>query len=407
MTTYDAIVVGGRVAGASTAMLLARAGARVLLLERSAYGSDTLSTHGLMRAGVLQLSRWGLLDQVVAAGTPPVTRTVFHYPRSSPVRISIRTSQDVPALFAPRRQVLDRILVDAAADAGVEVRHGVFVTEVLTDARGRVIGVRGIDYARGGFTAYAHTTIGADGIRSTVAAAVGAPVEQATQAGAAVLYGYFEGLRTEGYEWAYGTAASAGLIPTNDDLTCVFVGTTPARLRFARRNGADEAFAELFGRAAPRLTDRLASATRVGRLRGWSGQVGHLRRSHGPGWALVGDAGYFRDPITSHGMTDALRDAELLTDALLASWSGDQPEAIALAGYQTRRDVLSKQLFEVSGRIAGYEWGADEIQQLMREVSSAMSDEIELLQSRPARPVRPVGPVMQGLVLADTPHAVR
>ena len=98
MTTYDAIVVGGRVAGASTAMLLARAGATVLLLERSPYGTDTLSTHGLMRAGVLQLSRWGLLDQVVAAGTPPVTRTLFHYPGSSPVRISIRASQGVPAL---------------------------------------------------------------------------------------------------------------------------------------------------------------------------------------------------------------------------------------------------------------------------------------------------------------------
>ena len=78
-TAYDVVVVGGRVAGASTAMLLARAGARVALVDRAAYGSDTLSTHGLMRAGVLQLSRWGLLDDVVAAGTPPIRRTLFHY----------------------------------------------------------------------------------------------------------------------------------------------------------------------------------------------------------------------------------------------------------------------------------------------------------------------------------------
>ena len=75
--SYDVIVVGGRVAGASTAMLLARAGARVLLLERGRYGTDTLSTHGLMRAGVLQLSRWGLLDRLAAAGTPPVRSTTF------------------------------------------------------------------------------------------------------------------------------------------------------------------------------------------------------------------------------------------------------------------------------------------------------------------------------------------
>ncbi|WP_457254636.1 NAD(P)/FAD-dependent oxidoreductase [Pedococcus sp. P5_B7] len=407
MTTYDAVVVGGRVAGASTAMLLARAGAKVLLLERMPYGADTLSTHGLMRAGVLQLSRWGLLDHVVAAGTPPVTRTLFHYPGASPVRISIRASQGVPALFAPRRHVLDRILVDAAAAAGVEVRHGAFVTDLLTDADGRVTGVRGIDGAHGSFTAHGRTTIGADGIRSTVAAAVAAPVERSTATEGAVLYGYFDGFPTEGYEWAYGSATAAGLIPTNDGHTCVFVGTTPERLKLARRQGADAAFAELFAQAAPALRHRLEAATRVGRLRGWSGQPGHVRRSHGAGWALVGDAGYFRDPITTHGMTDALRDAELLADALLAAWGGDQPEAMALAGYQAKRDALSAQLFQVSGRIAGYDWGPGEIQQLLREVSSAMSDEVGLLQSLPPRPLGPVATVTGGLVSADMPGAGR
>jgi 2-polyprenyl-6-methoxyphenol hydroxylase-like FAD-dependent oxidoreductase len=256
-------------------------------------------------------------------------------------------------------------------------------------------------------------------------------VERTSAAGGAVLYGYFDGLPTEGYEWAYGTATAAGLIPTNDGQTCVFVGTTPELLRLARRNGADAAFPELFGRAAPLLRDRLESATRVGRLRGWSGQQGHIRRSHGAGWALVGDAGYFRDPITTHGMTDALRDAELLADALLSTWAGDRPEAIALAGYQAKRDALSLQLFEVSDRIAGYDWGADEIQQLLREVSSAMSDEVSLLQSLPPRPAGqagsanspnsaghagsagpadPVGPVDPGmgpLVLADMPGTGR
>lgn len=407
MTSYDAVVVGGRVAGASTAMLLARAGASVLLLERMPYGSDTLSTHGLMRAGVLQLSRWGLLDQVLAAGTPPVTRTLFHYPGSSPVRISIRASQGVPALFAPRRHVLDRILVDAAVSAGVEVRHGVTVTGLLTDARGRVTGVRGLDAAHGTFTAHARTTIGADGIRSTVAAAVDAPVERSSTAAGAVLYGYFDGLPTEGYEWAYGSGAAAGLIPTNDGQTCVFVGTTPEQLKLARRGDADAAFAELFGRAAPRLTYRLEAATRAGRLRGWSGQRGHVRRSYGAGWALVGDAGYFRDPITTHGMTDALRDAELLADALLATWAGDKPEAIALSGYQAQRDALSAQLFEVSDRIAAYDWAPDEIHQLLREVSSAMSDEVGLLQSLPPRRLDPLGTDLGGFVSADTISAGR
>ena len=145
----------------------------------------------------------------------------------------------------------------------------------------------------------------------------------------------------------------------------------------------------------------------MGRLRGWSGQRGHVRRSHGPGWALVGDAGYFRDPITTHGMTDALRDAELLADGLLATWAGEQSEAVALSGYQAKRDRLSSQLFEVSDRIAGYGWDSAEIQQLLREVSSAMSDEVGLLQSLPPRLARPVATGLGELVSADMPGTGR
>jgi 2-polyprenyl-6-methoxyphenol hydroxylase-like FAD-dependent oxidoreductase len=334
-----------------------------------------------------------------------VTRTVFHYAWGSPVQISIRAGEGVPALFAPRRSVLDRILVDAAVDAGAEVRHGVTVTSVLTDPRGRVVGVRATDAAHRTFTAQARSTIGADGIRSTVATAVGAVVQRQSTSGSATLYAYFEGLPAEGYEWAYGTGAAAGLLPTNDGQTCVFVGASRERLRWERRAGADAAFAELFRVAAPRLQHRLSDATRVSRLHGWSGQVGHVRHSHGPGWALVGDAGYFRDPITTHGMTDALRDAELLADALLASWAGDQLEAVALARYQAKRDALSRQLFEVSDRIAGFDWDPKEIHQLLREVSSAMSDEVSLLQSLPTRPDRRIPADVGTLALAD-PRAV-
>ena len=121
---YDAIVVGARVAGAATAMLLARRGLRVLMVDRRRPGSDTLSTHALMRGGVLQLSRWGLLDRVIAAGTPAVTQTVLHYGDTSET-VAIRPKAGVPSLFAPRRTVLDPILVDAAEEEGVDVRYGV------------------------------------------------------------------------------------------------------------------------------------------------------------------------------------------------------------------------------------------------------------------------------------------
>jgi 2-polyprenyl-6-methoxyphenol hydroxylase-like FAD-dependent oxidoreductase len=383
MTRHDVVVVGGRVAGASTALLLARAGVRVLLLDRGHRGSDTVSTHGLMRAGVLQLSRWGVLGDVVAVGTPPVRRTVFHYADGEQATVTIRPSAGVDALYAPRRQLLDRMLVDAAAAAGAEVLHETTVTGLLQDPAGRATGVRVRGRGGGSADLYASLTVGADGVRSTVAEQVGAPVVRRGMTASAVLYRYLDGLPTAGYEWAYGDRAAAGLIPTND-ATCAFVATTPARLRHLRRDGAEQAFTTLLASAAPALVDRVAEATPASGLRGWGGASGHVRRSWGRGWALVGDAGYFKDPITTHGMTDALRDAELLADAVLAMLSGC-PEGSALAAYERTRDRLSRQMFDATEAVAAYDWDLDRARQLLRWVSSAMRDEVDHLQALPHR----------------------
>ena len=381
---YDVVVVGGRVAGASTAMLLAREGARVLVLERSPYGSDTLSTHGLMRAGVLQLTRWGLLDRVVAAGTPAVRSTTFWCAGDAPLRVTIRPHAGVDALYAPRRQVIDRILEDAAVAAGAELRHGVRVTGLLRDPSGRVAGVRGLDEAGRDTSVTASYVVGADGIRSAVAEAAGAPVVHRGRHASAVRYAYFAGLDATGYEWAYGDGAAAGLIPTNDGLHCVFVATTPARLRTLRvGRPVDAGFDALWRLAAPGQRARLADARRVGRFHGWSGATGHVRRPWGPGWALVGDAGYFRDPISTHGMTDALRDAELLAAALLAVLHGERDERTAFAEFRLRRDTVSRRLFEVTDQISSYAWTGATVQPLLRRMSSAMTDEVELLMSLP------------------------
>ncbi|HSE09283.1 MAG TPA: NAD(P)/FAD-dependent oxidoreductase [Nocardioidaceae bacterium] len=383
--TYDVIVVGSRVAGASTALLLARAGLEVALLDRGAYGSDTVSTHALMRAGVLQLSRWGLLPQVVAAGTPPIEKTLFHYADDESVQVSIKPTPGVDALYAPRRHLLDRILSDAAAEAGAEVHHGVSVTGLVGGDGGRVAGVRTRTRDGREQTLRSRLTIGADGVRSVVADQVGAAVEREAAAGAATLYRYHSDFPVAGYEWAYGLGAAAGLIPTNDGLTIAFVSTTPQRLRAARRSGAEAAFETLFSVAAPDHLHRLQMSTPTGRMHGWSGVPGFVRRSWGPGWALVGDAGYFKDPITAHGMTDAMRDAELLADTVVEVASGARPEAEAMAGYQHRRDSLSRRLFEVTDRIAAYDWDMARIRRLLREVSSAMTDEVEALEGRPVR----------------------
>jgi flavin-dependent dehydrogenase len=383
MKRYDVVVVGGRVAGASTALLLARAGAHVALVDRGRRGSDTVSTHGLMRAGVLQLLRWGVLPDVIAAGTPPVRQVIFHYADGEPVRVTLRPSAGVDALYAPRRHLIDRLLVDAAAAAGAEVLHETTATQLLRDSTGRVAGVRILSRHGDLADLGASFTVGADGLRSTVAEGAAAPLVRQGTAEGAVLYRYFEDLPAAGYEWAYGDRAAAGLIPTND-ATCVFVATTPSRLRRLRRGGSEPAFNAVLATAAPTFVDRVAAAIPASSLRGWAGARGFLRHCWGPGWALVGDAGYFKDPITTHGMSDAMRDAELLADALLAALSGS-PEAMTLAAYERTRDSLSSRLFAVTEAVAAFDWDLDRIRLLLREVSSAMSDEVEHLQALPER----------------------
>jgi flavin-dependent dehydrogenase len=380
-TTHDVIIIGARCAGAATAMLLARQGLRVLVLDRSRYGSDTISTHALMRGGVVQLHRWGLLDRVVAAGTPPVKTVLFHY-SGDVARVSLKPAAGVDALYAPRRNILDPLLADAAAEAGAELQFGVYVIELMRDANGRVTGVVGRDRDGRRVVATAPLTVGADGIRSVVASEVGAPViRTATHPGSAFLYGYWDGLPVEGYEWLYAPGVSGGLIPTNDGRTGVFVGTTPARMKEILRAGDSRGpFSTLLELLSPAVAERVRAARGPEGRRGFAGMPGYVRQSWGPGWALVGDAGSFEDPLSTHGITDALREAELLATAVIDMRDGVLTEATALAGYQQARDALSARLYAAIEAIASYEWSMPELKQLLLEASSAMSEQIEVMQ---------------------------
>jgi flavin-dependent dehydrogenase len=379
--THDVIIVGARCAGSATAMLLARRGLRVLMLDRARYGSDTVSTHALMRGGVLQLQRWGVLDALVAVRTPPVTRVVFHYPDET-IPISLKPAAGVTALYAPRRTVLDRVLADAALAAGADVRFGVTATELLRDDTGRVTGVAGHDSSGRRVFASAPLTVGADGIRSLVAREAGASVTRMAHSnGTAVLYGYWDDLPVDGYEWLYAPDSSAGLIPTNDGQTAVFVGTTPARMKAARRAGtAHQVFSTLLAKVSLAAAERLSAAKAPQRLRGFAGMPGYLRQPWGPGWALVGDAGCFEDPLSTHGITDALRDAELLADAVAEIHSGASTEAAALSEYQTTRNALASRLFGTVETISSFAWTVPQLQRLLLEASSAMSEQVEALQ---------------------------
>jgi len=376
---YDVVIVGARAAGAATAYLLARHGLSVLLVDRGRYGADTLSTHALMRGGVLQLSRWGLLDKIIAAGTPPVRRTTFRYAHDV-VPISLKSSYGVDALYAPRRMVLDPILVDAAAGAGADVRFGLAVTEVERDDKAAVAGIVGRNREGQEFRVKARIVVGADGFRSTIAEQVGAPFERIGTSASAVTYGYWSGLETDGYEWNFRPNAASGAIPTNDGQVCVFVAASRRRIG---RGGLDR-LTRIVAESSPDLAARIAAAPPPrAALRTFAGQPGHIRRSWGRGWALVGDAGYFKDPLSAHGLTDALRDAELLARGLRCVILERADERDALANYQTTRDALSVELFEVIDVIAGHRWTEEEIPDLLLRLNAAMADEVDALADLP------------------------
>jgi flavin-dependent dehydrogenase len=368
--THDVIVVGARVAGAATAMLLARQGLRVLVVDRDRYGTDTLSTHALMRGSVLLLSRWGVLDRLIEAGTPPVRQSRFDY-GSDAVTISIKPTPGVDALYAPRRTVLDRVLVDAAEAAGAEIRYGVSVAGLLRDGSGRIVGVHGRDRAGAAFTARARMTVGADGVRSIVAREAAAATLRVGTGSSAIIYGYWTQLCVDGYEWFYRPGHSAGFIPTNAGDACVFAGVPAHHLiRGDLRATYDRMLAAATGGAG----GRLAHARPPSRLHTWVGRPGYARQPHGAGWALVGDAGSFLDPLSTHGITDALRDAETLALSLTQSRTFDDLDGFAA----TRARVISA-TFDVVDRIASYTWDLARLRRHLLELSSAMSTELELI----------------------------
>ncbi len=376
---YDVVIAGARCAGASLGMLLARSGVRVLVVDPTRRGSDTLSTHALMRGGVLQLARWGLLDRIVAAGTPPVRTTTFHYGDEA-VPVAIKPRDGVDALYAPRRTVLDRVLVDAAVEAGAHVVHGMSVTGLLRDPSGRVVGasVAGADGRE--MEIRASMVVGADGMRSRVARLAGAAVEHSGRHEAACVFGYWSGLGIEGYHWHYRPGVGAGLIPTNGGDTCIFAGMSARRFERDRWRGLEWMYGEVLLEAAPELAAHMEERSALPRLRAFAGAPGFLRRCVGRGWALVGDAGYFRDPFTAHGITDALRDAELLARAIVAGGDAELEE------YAATRDRAARELMDITDRLASFAWDMDEVRELHVALSRSMAAGVDVVRSLDGTP---------------------
>ena len=383
MHHHEVVGVGARCAGAATAMLLAAAGHDVLLVDRSAFPSDTLSTHAIDRSGVVQLHRWGLLPAVLDARTPPIREVVFHSHDSSVTR-TVKDHVGVDMLVAPRRHVLDALLVDAAVSAGARLITGVTVDGVRRAPDGRVAGVRGRSRA-GRVDIAARFVVGADGLRSRIARSVGASFTEVRRAGSgAAHYAYFAG-DWPAMEYYVGDRQFAGVFPTNEGEACVWV-CSPAddaeRFRRSHRT-IDAAFDALIHAAAPQLADRLrTSATRSSTTRGIIGLPNHLRHPVGSGWALVGDAGYHRDAITGHGISDAFRDAELLATALDRILRGDGDETSALAGYHAERDAQLREIFEITCELVTFP-PPDRFVALQKQLGGAIDTQASTLAARP------------------------
>lgn len=377
---YDAIVVGARVAGSSTAMLLARHGHSVLLLDRATMPSDTVSTHAIMRTGILQLTRWGVLDRIVAAGTPPICRLMLGF---GPERIpfALKAEFGIRELYAPRRFILDNALMEAAINDGVDVAQKTSVFDLLRDTAGTVYGVE-IGSGRNRTTVTARMVIGADGVRSRVAERVGAPTIAHHGPTNCIHYAYYTGVETPGFWFQFTPGVNAGMIPTDDGAVCVFAGHS-AYERRPWKADPDGEFRRLLEQAGSDLAERVASGSRISGFRGTPGLPGFLRRPWGSGWALVGDAGYSKDPISAHGMSDALRDAELTARAIDQALRRPGETEVAMAEYQRVRDALSLPIYRQSEALAKFGWDAEEASQRMRVISDTIRTECRALLELP------------------------
>jgi 2-polyprenyl-6-methoxyphenol hydroxylase-like FAD-dependent oxidoreductase len=357
---YDAIVVGARCAGSPAAMLLARKGYRVLVVDKATFPSDTISTHLIHPPGVAALHRWGLLDPVLATGCPPIDTYAFDF---GPFTISGAPGlADFPVAYSPRRTVLDKLLVEAAAEAGAEIREGFTVEDIVIED-GRVTGLRG--HGKGGTTVTerARVVIGADGRHSLVAAAVRPEQYHEKPPIQASYYAYWSGLPMNGrFETCIRPERAFAAWPTNDDLTLIIAGWPFAEFEANRKDFEGNVLKTLG--LSPSFADRVRAARREERFFG-AAVPNYVRKPYGPGWALVGDAGYNKDFITAQGIQDAFRDAELCAAALDEAFSGGRAFDAAMGDYQAARDAQVLPMYEFTCQLATLEPPPPEMQHLL------------------------------------------
>jgi len=361
--SYDMIVVGARCAGSPTAMLLARKGYKVLLVDKASFPSDTLSTHMIHPLGVGALKRWGLLERVVATNCPPIDTYSFDL---GPVKISGKPgTSETPVGYGPRRTVLDKLLVDAAAESGAEVREEFSVDELLFEGD-RVVGLRGRGKGGAPVEERAKVVIGADGRHSKIAEAVKPESYQEREPILAGYYSYWSGLPCNG-RWEIFSFPHRGFAAwdTNDGLTLV-VGGWPMTEFDANKKDYEKHWMDMID-MHPEFSARLRAGKREEKFYG-TYVANYFRKPYGPGWALVGDAGYNRDFITAMGIQDAFLSAEQVVEALDQSIGGAKPYNEVMAKYQKERDERVMPVFHMTCHLATCEPPDEKTVQLFKAI---------------------------------------
>ena len=359
---YDAIVVGARCAGSPTAMLLARKGYRVLLLDKAHFPSDTISTHIIWPHAAAIMERWGLLDRLAATGCPPIGLKMTFDLGPFALNGGVTDANGGRGGFCPRRTLLDKLLVDCAVESGVELREGVTV-EALAWEGDRVVGIKGRSRNGNAFEERARIVVGADGVHSFVATAVGAQEYDARPPLATYYYSYYSGFAIEDIEQYVGVPhQGAACFPTHDGLT--LIAAVWPRSRFQEIRTDIEGHVARVHESTPTVRERLESARREEKWVGTAGVPNYFRVPFGPGWALVGDAGYNKDPITAQGISDAFIDAEHLTNAIDMGFTGRRDLTDAMSEYQSSRDQRVKPHYDFTCELARLEPPPPEMQQL-------------------------------------------
>jgi flavin-dependent dehydrogenase len=367
---HDAIIIGAGVAGSPTGLLAARAAHKILLLDKPK-ATDNPATEIMWTGATAKLDRWGLLEEFQALGAPPLQRVrvdLFGTVLSgSPTGVG-----GVRDFYVPRRAALDKLLLEEAARVGVEVRQDFEVTEIVRSGT-RVTGVRGKTKSGETVEESAKIVVGADGRNSVVAQAVKAELQKDGPAGCAYYYALWSGVKADSADVTMREGRAYGWAPTHDGLTRVFAAWSEAAFP-GSANDVDGTYQKVL-KSDPRISDLLASGKMEGKILGTGfGVSAFMRASYGPGWALVGDAGYYENPLAAHGIMNAFRDAEWMAMALDNTFSGRSPAQDALRDFEVNRNEAETPLYESAGRRSTLSPSPENIRNLIKALEGKQDD---------------------------------